>query len=78
MVHLPAFPAQNNVDPFVAIAYSGRSYLLDPKAECGLITGLELVAIERAVDFEDSTGPALTCIVVHPQVVYQLTSMSRP
>ena len=78
MVHLPAFTAQQNVNPFVPIAYSGSSYLLDPKAECGLIIGLGLVAIEGAVDFENSTGSALTCIVVHLQVVYQLSSMSRP
>lgn len=78
MVHLLAFTAQQNVNPFVTIAYSGCSYLLNPKAEYGLIIGLGLVAIERAMDLQDSTGPAFTCIVVHLQVVYQLTAMIRP
>jgi hypothetical protein len=45
VIDLPAFPAQEDTDPFISVAHSDRSDLSDPHPEGGLLVCLGICGL---------------------------------
>jgi len=78
VVHLPALPSQQEVQPPVAIAHPCSSELLQPHAQSDLRIGALAVALRRAAEACGLTGPTLADVVGHLQVTGDLTASGGP
>jgi hypothetical protein len=78
VIHLPALPAQQDVQPPVAIAHPCGSELLQPHAQSNLRVGALPVTLGRAAETGGLAGPALADVVGHLQVTGDLAASGGP
>lgn len=78
VVHPPALPAEEDVDPLVAPADPDGVQLPDPHPQGGLRGGLPPVAVARAGEAEGPAGPPLRDPEALGQEVHQGAPLRRP
>jgi len=78
VIDLPSFSPQQDVDPPVSVANTGRGKFLDLHFEAGLIEAARLVALGRSIDRKGATDPPFAHLVARLQIADDLPSSIRP
>ena len=78
MIHSPALPLQEGVNPSVAIAHPGGSNLLDPVSQRGLLSLAGAVVEGGTRAGERLRGPPDAHLVAGAQKLPRLPPLSRP
>jgi hypothetical protein len=78
VVHVPAFPLQQNLDTPVAIPDAGGADLLDASLEAGLVGSTGTVVKGRGLELEEPARPPDRDIPLTPNAVDELALATRP
>ena len=77
-VHIPTLPAQQDMDPAIAVSNPRLRDLLDPLLQVGLIGAAALVVVAGSFGPQNTAGPPDAHLPRGPNFIHQLPSPSRP
>lgn len=78
IVDLPTFTPEQHMDASVPVANTGRSQVLDPHLQAGLIEAAGLVALGRSIDRKRAAGSPFPDLIARLQIADDLPSSTRP